>query len=141
MATRPEKPEKQLRSDRGFSSWFGRGRDDGARGGYERRVDRRMGEYEDGWGVAQVIIAESGSTLEVHPYGSCVPNYCDWGASAALQFSGSANSSAGVGFQVTLNHTGETEYMQGHLVVGARRTKLIGSHHADGVHRERGCSR
>lgn len=50
MATRPEKPEKQLRSDRGFSSWFGRGRDDGARGGYERRVDRRMGEYEDGWG-------------------------------------------------------------------------------------------
>src|SRR5215470_7896096 len=71
--------------------------------------------------VAQVIIAGP----DVHPYGFCSPTNCDWGSHSALFFSNGISSSTAIGFQVTIDLTSQTEYLQGHLITGPAGQRLL----------------
>ncbi len=67
-------------------------------------------------GLTEVVITGGNGSLEVHPYGSCSPTPCDWGIHPALGFSSGVTSYTAIGFQVTINFTFKTVYMQGHLI-------------------------
>src|SRR5437667_11706196 len=70
----------------------------------------------DFFSVARIVITDVSGNFEVHPYGSCSPTLCDWGAHPALRFSSSVGSSTAIGFQVTINFTFASSYLQGHLI-------------------------
>jgi hypothetical protein len=67
-------------------------------------------------GLVEVVITGGNGSLEVHPYGSCSPTPCNWGIHPALGFSSGVTSYTAIGFQVTINFTFKTVYMQGHLI-------------------------
>jgi hypothetical protein len=135
------RPKKQLRSDRGFSSWFGRGRDDGARGGYEWRVDRNMGEYRDGWGSGAGDYRREEKRVGSAPVWFMRPELLRLGSVRSVAIQRQRELFRGSGIPSDLEPHGRNGIHAGALGGGARRAKLTGNHHADGVHRERGCSR
>jgi hypothetical protein len=67
-------------------------------------------------GLVKVVITDVSGNFEVHPYGSCSPTLCDWGAHPALRFCSGISSSTAIGFQVTIGFTFATAYLQGHLI-------------------------
>jgi hypothetical protein len=76
-------------------------------------------------GLAQVIIGESGGTLDVHAYGTCSPTDCDWGTQSGSQFSASTAASTPIGFQATYQFSFASAYLQGHLISSSTGETLL----------------
>jgi len=75
-------------------------------------------------GLAEVVITDVSGVFEVHPYASCSP-LCDWGAHLALRFSSGIGSTTAIGFQVTVNQSFVTRYLQGHLITTTTGQTLL----------------
>ena len=49
-------------------------------------------------GIVRIDITAAGQGIEVHAFGACVPNPCDWGAVPGLAYAADVSSTAAIAF-------------------------------------------
>ena len=69
-------------------------------------------------GLVKIVIAASGSTLTVHPYGACSPKPCDWGTQPAIPYAMDVSSPAAIAFSAAFKFPFKQTVLVGRILQG-----------------------
>jgi hypothetical protein len=82
-------------------------------------------------GLVRVMISPSGKEINLHAFGACYPNPCDWGIVPAKVYAANIVTQPAVGFTATYSFGFKDTVMVGHLMNGALFVEIF-DHFTDG---------